>query len=939
MAKSATTHCVWTWLVLLLALASVSCVSAAPATIATVPTPVSIAATTTVVQTTIASTLSLTIAQSSGRASTVTVVVEELTSSYVVTYTPTPTMSATPTPTTTPSVHLDTRVNVAWGVTGALLIITGLPMAFWGHKNRWRVQHSHYHTYRNRALIENAAPEINPPAVKLQALFFLACVVAGVGGGGVSIFWWKGARYFVGCWGGFALGLYIQCFHNGGVIHPIGLRYLLYVALGALGFTLSTFPKIHYPVLLASTALVGSTAFILGVDCLTTAGLKEFYISNLGFGSLFTPFVSRGIQYPVSQTMMIELGLIAAVTVMGIAVQMRFYKVLLKKLKEIREVEAKREKENVEKAAERFNQVQRDLDEWEQEHGDGTPTLGGDTPGPKDLEMGSQGLTSLPALDLGGAADAEGLSAGMVKSSPSDHKPSIFASPRDDPELREKLAMLEEIRKVRQNIETLRSVSPPSASQDIRTTAGSSENHASTARPPRSNRPKVDVSRLSTTLKLPDDPEKMAWDEYTKDRKLFTPPSGVSAPIPTTPIPVSAAVKEALERRTELEKAFVIASSDEDGGKRHSRSSGPTLSRPASRMSVPMTDGDSGQRTSSYERGPMRERKHSTGRLSDFAFEEEREERGPIGSVLDQSAHLTASPVEEGDTLTEKPRRASMMPLPTIQPSTSVPKPEKQRRSMSMDVKALLSPASITARPTADPVSKSSYFPSLGPTNPRPQTKSPPILTPPAAAVIPRRRPASPSPQPSPFTTPQSPEELAAFSLRHRLKLKAMQEPLSREEEERRKLEHAKERWERSRSVEKQVMERREKDAKLVSPAGDDANEVPLESRERASQRQKSTSPGVDKVLQWQKVSSSATPSDERRLSRQSRRYSGEDGRAQEAERSRSSVGLYPPIMPPASATNLSRSPSALAKRSSTSKNLDTWNSFSSPGSARPPPN
>ena len=42
-----------------------------------------------------------------------------------------------------------------------------------------------------------------------------------------------------------------------------------------VGFVLCTLPSIHYHVLLAATAWFGATAFILGVDCYTTAGLKE----------------------------------------------------------------------------------------------------------------------------------------------------------------------------------------------------------------------------------------------------------------------------------------------------------------------------------------------------------------------------------------------------------------------------------------------------------------------------------------------------------------------------------------------------------------------------------------------------------------------------------------------------------------------------------------
>lgn len=47
------------------------------------------------------------------------------------------------------------------------------------------------------------------------------------------------------------------------------------VGVGVVGFCICTIPKIHYQVILVSTAFVGATAFMLGVDCYTAAGLKE----------------------------------------------------------------------------------------------------------------------------------------------------------------------------------------------------------------------------------------------------------------------------------------------------------------------------------------------------------------------------------------------------------------------------------------------------------------------------------------------------------------------------------------------------------------------------------------------------------------------------------------------------------------------------------------
>jgi hypothetical protein len=140
-------------------------------------------------------------------------------------------------------------------------------------------------------------PAINPPSKELRGMFVLASVIAGVTGGGISIFFWKGTRFFIGAWGGFALALFIQCFRDGGVIRQIGLRWILFIGnelwpsqlfishsrsgCTAVGFILCTIPKIHYHVLLTSTAFVGATALMLGVDCFTTAGLKEVCLNPL----------------------------------------------------------------------------------------------------------------------------------------------------------------------------------------------------------------------------------------------------------------------------------------------------------------------------------------------------------------------------------------------------------------------------------------------------------------------------------------------------------------------------------------------------------------------------------------------------------------------------------------------------------------------------------
>jgi hypothetical protein len=437
------------------------------------------------------------------------------TSSFNVTYTPTPTSSpsasesasATPQP-----IVLETKVDPAFGVLGALLILSGIPSAFWGHKNRWTsffLIGFYTLSLVCFVLIVNFGilPAVNPPNQTLRGLFVLAIAVAGAAGGLITIFFWKAAQYFIGAWGGFTFALWIQCFHNGGLITPIGFRWILYIGCGVVGFVLCTIPRVHYHILLISTSFVGATAFMLGVDCYTTAGLKEFYMWNIGFMALFPKYRENGIKFPVTQTMQIELGLLAAVALAGIAVQLRILVVLQRKLEEIKQEQRKRDEEAAVEHTERFAGLDKERAEWEKEHptttgrhsrnesglssiplikdhdGSYSPTLGESrnraqsglsdfyaAPAPKDdserlTRNRSQSPGALPALDLGIGIE-EDVPKNFISEdglpTPNPLSPNDATTSKA---VAEKAALLNEILTIRRSIDMLRSET--SASADI----------------------------------------------------------------------------------------------------------------------------------------------------------------------------------------------------------------------------------------------------------------------------------------------------------------------------------------------------------------------------------------------------------------------------------------------------------------------------------------
>lgn len=479
---------------------------------------------------------------------------------------------------------------------GALLILTGIPSAFLGHKNRWTSFFLiGFYTLALVCLVLilkfGVLDQVHPPSKTLRGLFVLACAVAGGAGGAITIFFWKLSRYLIGGWGGFALGLFIQCFRNGGLIRDIGYRWIMYIGIGVVGFCICTIPKIHYQVMLVSTGFVGATAVMLGIDCFTTAGLKEFYMWNLGFMELFPKYVDNGIQFPVTQVMQIELGLMVAVALMGIALQLRILKLLERKLREITEMQKKQDEDEERRAAERFASLDMEKQEWEAQrrnilhHGRNDSDLSGvalleegkgsapGTPHPDDFNTlvngqrpryqsgvsdlmtdegrRSQSLGAIPALDLGN---------GIEGSVPQDYLADSKEVSRIEEEVRTKEKLRQEIEDIRKSIIYLEDSAPTRSNRPSLASRTDLIGYRDGSRS-RANSLELDTMMRSSSMgatrpksaPLPED-----WDAYVRDRKLLQPPSGVSAPIQPQRTSMSSALLDAVANRQKIESILGV---------------------------------------------------------------------------------------------------------------------------------------------------------------------------------------------------------------------------------------------------------------------------------------------------------------------------------------------------------------------------------------------
>ncbi|KAG2061725.1 hypothetical protein BDR06DRAFT_739 [Suillus hirtellus] len=734
----------------------------------------------------------------------------------------TPTSSASASPTPTPIV-LATRITPAFGVLGAILIITGLPSAFWGHKNRWTSFFLiGFYTLSLVCFVLivkfGILPAINPPSNTLQGMFVLASAVAGIMGGAFTIFFWKATKYFIGAWGGFAFGLWIQCFKNGGLITPVGMRWILYIACTVVAFILCTIPKLHWHMLLVATAFVGSSAFILGVDCYTTAGLKEFYVWNLGFTSLFPKYVSNGIAFPVTQTMEIELGLIGAIALMGGAVQLRILRILQRKLKEIAEEEKKRDEEAEINAAGKFRELSTEQEEWERDHPSlgmhgrtasgysGTPLMkdfptrssqdgrasvftlvGGRgrytsgvsefmaAPAPdediKRVPRESQALGALPVLDLGLGIQHDVPSGFITDNDPdssdtkhSDVKKAISSELED---LARKEELLAEIQTIRRSIDALRSETPGLDSDDSR-----SHRISLTSRRTLSYDLDNAIAPRPHT-RPPRQPDPRGRAQSMELAKLIdTPPLGASIGRPTS-VPLRDDDWDSYVRDRKLLQP----------------PAGVTAPIPTSRVST--TGSLSAQQrlpippavTEALSQRKQREILLDPSIGPDTSAKDTSDEDAPIATLVSAQRKPKSyfnSTIPAVSAPSQPPAAAARYPPAILSRSTSLlPEPERS------NIPIVLPPTRPLKAAVAEP---SSNIPMI---IPRGQSTS-------IAAPVAKK------PEPQRVATFEEMEE------RHREKMRGLQAPITEAEKQNAELQAAKDRWERSKTAEREAVNRRQ---------------------------------------------------------------------------------------------------------------------------------
>lgn len=253
-----------------------------------------------------------------------------------------------------------------------MLIITGLAYALIGIKHKFMqvfLSNGYLAALAVTVLIDYV---MKPPiSDAIQGAFFVAIFMTGCLYGGGSLIFKEVTEGFGCLLGGFALAMWLLCLKPGGLIQDQTGKGIMIgvfcVAVWSLSFSRHT----REYGLIGSTSFAGATAFILGVDCFSGAGLKEFWFYIFELNDNLFPLNTD--TYPMTRGMIVELIVIILITIIGVFSQIKLWRIVRARRdrRNAVKLEDERRRDVVEEAIGRHLERQNDKDRtnWERQYG------------------------------------------------------------------------------------------------------------------------------------------------------------------------------------------------------------------------------------------------------------------------------------------------------------------------------------------------------------------------------------------------------------------------------------------------------------------------------------------------------------------------------------------------------------------------------------------
>lgn len=270
---------------------------------------------------------------------------------------------------------IDPQLTPGWGVAGSILLLTGLTYSLIGIKNRW------IHTFFSSAYLAALGVTVLiiyvmqvPVSDALQGGYVVAVVVSSCAVGAASTFFRELTEGFGCALGGFCLSMWLMCLAPGGLLQQSAARAIFIAAftLSGFAFYFSRFTRDWALIILISFS--GATVTVLGIDCFSKAGLKEFWAYTWHLNDNLFPFGAT--TYPVTKGIRVEIAAVVIIFLFSIISQIKLWRVIRERRGK-REAERAEDQRNLQAEEENVGRqieasMRRDRKAWERIYGDDT---------------------------------------------------------------------------------------------------------------------------------------------------------------------------------------------------------------------------------------------------------------------------------------------------------------------------------------------------------------------------------------------------------------------------------------------------------------------------------------------------------------------------------------------------------------------------------------
>ncbi|CAF9904543.1 hypothetical protein IMSHALPRED_000101 [Imshaugia aleurites] len=319
--------------------------------------------------------------------------------------------------TTTPKIEglpIHPSITPALAVVGPILMFTGALYALIGIKTMW------LHIFLSTAYIFALAVTIliefvmhTPVSNAAQGAYVVAACVTGLIAGGASLLF-KDVTECISCFlGGFCFSMWILILRPGGTIPDTTGKTILISCstVGAPALYISRHTRPYG--LIGSTSFAGATAIVLGIDCFSRAGLKEFWLYIWNINNEIFPLHYTG-PYPITRGIQVETGAIIIICAISVMSQIKVWNIIRKRKEEKAEEQRRREEERSmadEELGRRLEDgVKRERGSWEAAYNNGErgkpqhldSGIGTDEPSTRKCSLSKVGISDVRGSDSEG---------------------------------------------------------------------------------------------------------------------------------------------------------------------------------------------------------------------------------------------------------------------------------------------------------------------------------------------------------------------------------------------------------------------------------------------------------------------------------------------------------------------------------------------------------